>query len=323
MTGAGAAVKVLSVVGAGRSGTTILASMLGEVDGFASAGELRWLWERGLRDERPCACGRPPSLCPVWAPVVARTLALPAAHGGRLGVAEVVAAQHEVGTRRSYPRVLRELSPGATGWPALRTVRAATASACTALAEATGSRVVVDISKRPVDAAVLAGAREIDHFVLHLVRDPRAVVHSWRRAKTFTVGGQTRTMGTRGLASTVRRWTGNAVFAEALRRRVPPSRWLYLRYEDLTSEPRSSLARIIGFVGEAGTPPLLDDHTVLLGPNHIVAGNPSRFTTGRVTVRADDAWRTAMPPLDQRIVELTTWPLMLRYGYRLRGRGSD
>jgi hypothetical protein len=41
--------KVLSIVGAGRSGTTVLASILGEVGGFASAGELRWLWERGDR----------------------------------------------------------------------------------------------------------------------------------------------------------------------------------------------------------------------------------------------------------------------------------
>ena len=318
MTGPHAAVKVLSVVGAGRSGTTILASMLGEVEGFTSAGELRWLWERGLRDERPCACGEPPGRCPVWSQVIPRTLVEPAGNGDRFTVDEVVAAQHEVGARRNYPRVLRQLADGATAWPALRTVRAVTSSACTSLAAATGSRVVVDISKRPVDAAVLAGGPDIDHFVLHLVRDPRAVVHSWRRAKTFTAGGQTRTMGTRGLASTVRRWSGNSLSAEALRRRLPPSRWLYMRYEDLAAEPRASVARIVDFLGEAGAPPFVDEHTVLLRPNHIVAGNPSRFTTGEVTVRADDAWRRGMSRRDQWIVELTTWPLMLRYGYRLR-----
>ena len=92
-----------------------------------------------------------------------------------------------------------------------------------------GAGVVVDISKRPLDAAVMAGVPDIDTYVLHVVRDPRAVVHSWRRAKTFSAAGQVRTMGTRGLASSVRRWTSNALFAEALRRRLPADRWLHLR----------------------------------------------------------------------------------------------
>ena len=56
---AGGSPKVLSVVGAGRSGTTVLASILDEVDGFTSAGELRWLWERG-RSGRPSVRVRPP-----------------------------------------------------------------------------------------------------------------------------------------------------------------------------------------------------------------------------------------------------------------------
>src|SRR4051794_7526949 len=38
---AGDQVTVLSVVGAGRSGTTVLASILGEVPGCAGAGEIR------------------------------------------------------------------------------------------------------------------------------------------------------------------------------------------------------------------------------------------------------------------------------------------
>ena len=45
--------KLLSIVGAGRSGTTVLASVLDAVEGFSSPGELRWLWERGMEWQRP------------------------------------------------------------------------------------------------------------------------------------------------------------------------------------------------------------------------------------------------------------------------------
>ena len=53
MTDSGAPIKVLSVTGAGRSGTTVLASILDGFEGFASAGEVRRLWERGVAEGRP------------------------------------------------------------------------------------------------------------------------------------------------------------------------------------------------------------------------------------------------------------------------------
>jgi hypothetical protein len=316
-----AALKVLSVVGAGRSGTTVLASILGEIEGFTSAGELRWLWERGVRDDRPCACGLPPTECPVWAGVVKDTWT---ALGDRVPTADVdavVAAQHEVAARRNLPRLINGVHRKSTDWRALETVRTVIGAACFSLAAGTGAHVVVDTSKRPADAAVLAGLRDVDHYVLHIVRDPRAVVHSWRRPKTFTTGGQTRTMGTRSLPSTVRRWWSSGLWTEALRRRLPDSHWMHLRYEDFAAQPRLAIEELMSFMGESGAMPFVDDHTVRLGPNHIVAGNPSRFTTGAVTIRADEEWRRQMSRRDRILVSGMTMPLMRRYGYA--GRRSD
>lgn len=313
-------VKVLSVVGAGRSGTTVLASILGEIDGFVSVGELRWLWERGVVAGRPCGCGASPAECPVWAPVIRTSLdVLPS--GGT--VEDIIAAQHELAKWRQAARLLRSVGGHGDDWAALRLVRRVSGAACESVAETTGARVVVDTSKRPVDAAVLAGTAGVDLYVLHLVRDPRAVVHSWRRAKQFTAGGRTATMGTRGLAATVRRWSSNCVWAEALRRRLPESRWLSMRYEDFAAEPRAQVQRILAHLGESGQLPFVDDHTVRLRPNHIVAGNPSRFTTGEVAIRADEEWRRRMPVRDQVMVATMTAPLALHYGYLRIVRAAD
>ena len=312
-------VKVLSVVGAGRSGTTVLAGILGELDGVVSAGELRFLWERGLASDRPCGCGSQPVDCPVWGPVSAAAGRALAVDWPGVDIDTIIAAQHELKRRRNFPRVLRTMTQAQPDWPALLLVRAAIGAACLALAEVTSARIVVDTSKRPLDAAVLAGVPDIDHYVLHIVRDPRAVVHSWRRTKAFTAGGQSRTMGTRSLPSTTRRWSANCLSAEALRRRVPVARWSHLRYEDFADDPRSAVQAIVELLGEPKTTsPFLDDHTVLLHPNHIVAGNPSRFTTGPVTIRADMAWRSQMPVRDQQLVSMLTFPLLRRYGYRGR-----
>ena len=310
--------RVLSVVGAGRSGTTVLASILSEVPGCASAGELRWLWQRGIQEGRPCGCGRPPAECPVWAPVIARCLQAPGPDGDPVSVDEVVRAQHELNLTRNRMRVLRSANETETSWPALRLVRHVTGTAVEALAETTGTSVVVDTSKRPHDAAVMAAIPGVELYVLHVLRDPRAVAHSWRRAKTFSVDGETRTMGTRRLPSSVRRWTANALGSEALRRRLPPERWLRMRYEDFCASPALEIDRILAMLGQTGRPQFEGSDTVRLTPNHIVAGNPSRFTVGSVQIRVDEEWTRAMSRRDQLLVFGSTLPLLRRYGYAWR-----
>ena len=59
-------VKVLYIGGLGRSGSTLLDRMLGQLPGFFSAGEIRDLWQRGLRENALCGCGAPFKECEVW-----------------------------------------------------------------------------------------------------------------------------------------------------------------------------------------------------------------------------------------------------------------
>ena len=98
--------------------------------------------------------------------------------------------------------------------------------------------------------------------------------------------------------------------------RRSPERYLRLRYEDVIREPRQAIDRICAFVGEdvAGSP-FVSDTEVQLTPSHSVAGNPSRFTTGLVTLRPDDEWQTKMRRTDRALVTTVTWPLLLRYHY--------
>src|SRR5918995_1530890 len=62
-------VKVLYVAGLGRSGSTILANTLGQVEGFFSGGELNFIWKHALIENRLCGCGTPPGGGVLGAPV--------------------------------------------------------------------------------------------------------------------------------------------------------------------------------------------------------------------------------------------------------------
>jgi Sulfotransferase family len=315
--------KVLSIVGPSRSGTTLLSSSLGELPGICSPGELRWLWSRDLPQNRICACGQPPTVCPVWSRVVERSLGVPPE--GQCGPranplrADLVAAQRRMNLLHRRRRLL--LAPGQYS-PAdgsVRVVTAATVDLISAIAEVTGAHTVVDASKRPQEASIVAGSGRFDHYVVHIVRDPRAVVHSWSRTKP-PPSGSGQPLAARRPSKTVLRWLENTAGADLLRRHVPTERWLYLRYEEFAARPRATVRRVLELLGEPAAAPFVDDQTVLLGPQHTLSGNPDRFRTGTVRIRRDDEWRSQMSRTEIGLVTAATMPYLLRHGYPLAPR---
>ncbi|WP_162529711.1 sulfotransferase [Nocardioides caldifontis] len=314
--------SVLSLVGAGRSGSTVLSSVLGEVPGFFDAGELRWLWSRDLPQQRPCGCGLPPADCPVWSGAVEQAFGIPPHEQSGRSLTSVldpvVTAQRDTTRLRNR----RALLAGADGrrpvTEAQATLSDATVSMLRALLDVTGATTVIDASKRPQEAAVLAATGAFDHYVVHIVRDPRAVVHSWSRSKPLPEFTGKAAMGPRSMRRTLMRWWENAVGAEALRHRIPPDRWLFLRYEDFAQRPRESVRQVLELVGDAHEPPVDDQRSVVLGTNHTLSGNPDRFRSGPVVIRPDDRWRTGMSRRDRAVVQAATMPFLLRYGYPLR-----
>jgi hypothetical protein len=305
--------KVLYIAGSGRSGSTILDNILGQLDGFVSAGEVRFLWERGMRDDRTCACGSPFLSCPFWGEVLA------GAYGDRAEVdpgrmmellARGTRARHIPGLvgsarrRRAFVEGLEELPDRLS-------------SLYGAIADTAGARVIVDSSKLPTYGMVLDQVDGVDLRIVHLVRDPRATAYSWRRKKSLPdkPGGTMQQQGPLKASALWMLWNGSA---SAFWRREP-ERYLRLRYEDFVREPRAAVERICAFAGDdlAGSP-FVSENEVELTPSHSVAGNPSRFTTGRVALRPDDEWHTAMRRSDRAVVTAVTWPLLWRYGYLRR-----
>ncbi|HYT25684.1 MAG TPA: sulfotransferase [Actinomycetota bacterium] len=308
-------VKVLYIEGAGRSGSTVLDNLLGQLPGFFSVGELRFVWDRNLLEDRLCGCGRPFGSCPVWSEVVGR------AFGG--GAVD----PHEMIRLREGAVRLRDTPLAATRW-AERLLRPRSAGYLDVLARlypavagVTGARVVVDSSKYPSYGLLLGMLPTVDLYVLHLVRDPRGVAHSLRRVKPEPVArGVFEEMQRTGPARSAVDWSLCNLLAETFARRAR-DRYLPVRYEDFVAEPRATVLRILGHVGEpARELPFVGERAVRLGVNHTVSGNPSRFRTGTVELRPDDEWRTRGRPAGRALVTALCLPLLARYGYVGRGR---
>ena len=54
------------VGGIGRSGSTLIERLIGQLPGVCPVGELVHLWERGITEGERCGCGQPFQQCPFW-----------------------------------------------------------------------------------------------------------------------------------------------------------------------------------------------------------------------------------------------------------------
>ncbi|MFI1194916.1 sulfotransferase family protein [Micromonospora sp. NPDC020750] len=319
-------VRVLYLAGSGRSGSTLVTTVLGQYAGFFAAGELRYLWQRGEVENRPCGCGLPFRDCPVWRAVrrdvpVDRAGGIAAGLRGRLRL-------------RGVPALVRRHRRGRRAVPA-HPDDAALAGLYAAVARHAGARVVVDSSKLPPYGALVGALPGVELRVLHLVRDPRATAFSWRRRRGLDGEADERLMSRPPVwkaallwlvwnTLTARLWAGD------------PGRYLRVRYEDLTADPEATLGRIAAFA-DAGTTtgsdaeaglftrpdagPFTGPATVRLAPTHSVAGNPSRHRTGPVPIAADVEWRRGLSWWSYAVVTTLTAPGLRRFGYPWRRGG--
>ncbi len=97
-----------------------------------------------------------------------------------------------------------------------------------------------------------------------------------------------------------------------------------VRYEDLVGQPERTLRRLAELVGEPWSGlELSGPRTVELSGNHTAWGNPSRYKTGAIKLRADNEWVTRLGLVDRLIPTTLALPLLLRYGYPLRRSGTS
>jgi hypothetical protein len=181
---------------------------------------------------------------------------------------------------------------------------------------------VVDATKDPQHAYILASLPGFDVRVVHLVRDSRGVVFSWRRSRRRPeIHWEPRDMPRYSGVRTVIAWSLTNLAAEAARRRMP---YLLMRYEELAREPGEQLARILKWLGhEPVDLGFIRPGSALLAPAHSVAGNPMRFQTGLVEIQADEEWKTRMGRFQRAVVTELTRGLLARYGYSSGLKGTE
>ena len=305
--------RILYLGGLGRSGTTLVERLLGELPSVCALGEVVHLWQRDIRDDERCGCGARFSGCTFW-----KRVGIAAFGGwGNVDVDRVHALRDVVERTRHIPRLASANLPAAQRAD-VREYAGYYAKVYAAAAEVSGAAVVVDSSKHSALAHVLRWADDVDLRVVHVVRDARGVAYSWTKtvARPETDGSDEMTRYSPGRSALL--WNAhNAAFGLLSRLGVPVRR---IRYEQFLTDPRAALRDLAEYAGvpaDAADLAFLGDGYADLRVGHSAAGNPMRFSVGRLPMRRDDDWMRSLPSGQRRLVGAVCAPMLRAYGYPL------
>lgn len=281
--------SVLFIAGLGRSGSTVLARLLGEVPGVFNAGEcVLYLFTPDMYERSiPCSCSLTAETCPFWGEI-ARSITDSERVAGR----EILRVRRMVPWGRDSDDVVD--------------LRRRVAGIYATVAERSGAELIVDSSKHPAIPQMMSESEEVTTHVLHLVRDPRAVVASRLQPKSY--------LRAINPGLTAARWDGFNVASEALRGQAESYR--RVRYEDFIDDPAATLRiSLQDLMGPSPDLSFIQARNARVGPQHALAGNPDKLEGGVLEIRASSY---ALPGWLHWMTTAMTLPLITRYGYPLR-----
>ena len=300
---------IVYVGGYGRSGSTVAGMLLGMPTGWFAAGEMTRIFEV-WSPAQTCSCGQRLPECPLWSEVMARfNRLLP-----DLPLVEAATVTRRVETMHNW-RLLASLPP----LPVTARYGLIWGSLFQCIADVSGAHALVDMSKSAFihanRALALARVVGLDVRVIHLIRDPRAVVWSVLRdeERRRTIKG----VPIRPLIAekTLSSWVGTNLYQHLVWRlhRLPHAR---LRYERFTQDPARELARMGVELG-------VDFQAVIdiavaqipIAAQHVFTGNRIRLGDASPLRADDEAWRGQLAASARVSALLLAWPLIWRYGY--------
>ena len=298
-------INLVYISGCGRSGSTILDRILGSAPETTSCNELRSIWLFGFERDNNCSCEERFSKCQFWKSVVAASgIKKTEINRGRylqkkydstryfLKLYFGLLSLHEHNEILEYSELLKRL--------------------IFAIAQVSGSDVLVDSSKTPSRPLILNYIKGVNTEVVHIIRNPAGVVYSWGKSKYNPSTGVG--MKKRSLVKVVFQWNIINLFSWMLKSRF---NYYLQRYEEFCSKPKSSILNMQSQLQSLREVKyqFSDTNTVWLDQIHTVSGNPDRFRVGPTNITLDEKWRHDMGLLQRAMVGFLCLIALVGFGY--------
>ncbi|MEM6604781.1 MAG: sulfotransferase [Pseudomonadota bacterium] len=300
---------VVVIVGDGRSGSTIVDMVLGELSDAVSVGELRFFWQRGLKLNQLCGCGEKFLECPFWTSV-REPIELEIDRETKNTLLEI----ENYGSLTRYPleRIRSAWSVERSNYH--KTLIEAYDRVYDEVFKVSKKNVIIDSSKSVYFAFFLQKYSRHDLKFLHVIRDSRAVAFSKQKYKERKeIHTHKEMMPKMGVLKSSFKWLIVNWLSAGIGN---SSARMLVRYEDFALSPIEVVTKIARFLklDPSAVQSLFDrDGKISMVEHHTISGNPSRFTNGPVKIESDDQWKVDTPPWRKAVINVISLPGLYRF----------
>ena len=321
--------RLVYILAASHSGSTLLAMLFGSHPEVCTVGELK-ATSLGDTNRYRCSCGSAIRTCPFWNRVTEEmgkrgfefdiTRAGTGIHSGMGPFARKLLSPlcRTAGQERFRDAALAFCPSWRTGLPRIQARNAGLAETVLHL---TGKKILVDSSKIGLRLKYLLRNPALDIRIVRLIRDGRGVALTYTDPIRFAdakdprlhaggMGGN-RDASKLPMADAAREWKRSNEEADALLATVDPTRWTQVRYEDLCADPEGVMRRLVAFVGADPARVTLDFRNT----EHHVVGNGMRLDSTK-EIAPDERWRSVLRKPDLEIFDSIAGSTCRRLGYQ-------
>lgn len=279
--------KVIYLLGAGHCGSTLLDMIMGAHSKIVGVGELENVSSKEEKLKNLlCACGKKASECSFWSQVLAG-IDWPNGLGVyRKKIDFLLDRKNYVFRNKSKDAVLADIYLNLNRQLYKK------------ILEISGKEIVFDSSKYADRLELLLSDKNLDIIILHLVRDGRGVMWSYKKKYG-------------GVFSPIWRWLGRNLKIEIVKRRAKGVRIIFVRYEDLVKDPQKELEKILAKIGLKFEPQMLNFRN---SRQHQIAGNRMRFGKS-AEIKEDLSWKENLSRFDLFVFNLFAGWLNRIYKY--------
>jgi len=289
-------IKLIYLLGAGRSGTTALATILGNNKAIHTIGEMHQFYDH-LRGKKNCSCGELLSNCDFWSQVIAE---LPT---------QIVLEPNKIqniSDQLEYHSSLPKHLLGIHNLNDIKTYNFFQSSILQPTLEISNSSYLLDSAKYLGRYLALKKNADLEITGIYLVRDVRGVVNSFQK----------KVQSSRKPLSAIFYYLSVNIVAEFIYLRNKRS-ILKIRYEDLIHYPINTLDKIekklevdLSEVKQK----IIDKNTFGIG--HIIGGNRLKHNSS-IVFTSDEKWKEHIPRHKQFLYYLLAFPIMLINRYKM------
>lgn len=280
--------KLIYLLGTGRSGTTVMATVLGAHPKILAVGEMHQFLDH-IVEGKSCSCGANVNSCVFWSTVIGNLNEI------RNNVKAVQSISNSKERHRNIPLLLRTKKKDHEYLNVHNRILNESFNSTT-------KEYLLDSSKYIARYLLLRRSDKLDVKGVYVVRDVRGVINSFKK----------NVQTSRSPISTMIYYCLVNMFGQLICWK--DSNIIRIKYEDFVENSGPTLAKIYAHVGIVEENDIMNENVFKVP--HIIGGNRLKHQN-EVVIRKDEKWKKTMPRYKQILYYFLALPFMIVNSYKL------